>query len=171
MKNFIKIVLFVGLVNVSFAGEVFNEPVRVEDMLTLHDQTVIADAVKLYSYRALYLFGIDIEVKCVYHNMGSVAGEADVVNGKVIIKLNPVYYVYYGNEFLTTTVPHEVGHGIAMLLSVDDGHGSNWKSIVEAIGGKASQYHAFNSELAWHAMTDENVERLMLRPDHILDDM
>jgi predicted SprT family Zn-dependent metalloprotease len=60
-----------------------------------------------------------------------------------VIELNP--RLKANPKELRETALHEIGHALAMLQDMDDGHGPMWEICVRELGGQPTQYHEHTS--------------------------
>jgi SprT protein len=68
--------------------------------------------------------------------------------GSCIIRYNLPLLKRYGEEFINTTVPHEVSHFIARLLYGPriKPHGVEWQRIMDLFDASPERCHNFNTE-------------------------
>ena len=79
---------------------------------------------------------------------GHTAGQAFFNKNK--IRLNRYLLEKYGDDFISRTVVHELGHLISYKLYGINGrgHGAAWKRVMRAIGGPTSRCHSYETKAA-----------------------
>lgn len=69
-------------------------------------------------------------------------------NGRCAIRYNLPMLMKYGEDFINTTIPHEVSHLIARSLHGPRirPHGSEWKRVMALFGAQPVRCHGFSTE-------------------------
>lgn len=87
-----------------------------------------------------------------YDVSGRVAGYANYQHN--VVRLNPVLLIENEDQFIDTTVPHEVAHLLTYkMYDINRGgrwahHGPEWKSVMHVLGADPSRCHSFDTSRA-----------------------
>ncbi len=96
------------------------------------------------TYYELKLPGVDVK----FDLRGQSAGQARIArHGPALIRYNPTLLVENGEDFIATTVPHEVAHVIAYLHFGPRirPHGPEWRSVMAFFGADSSRCHGYDT--------------------------
>lgn len=75
--------------------------------------------------------------------IGTTAGRAWLNQWR--IQLNEQLCKENVEDFINSTVPHEVAHLVAYKVFGDDGHGKGWKSVMRALGLDPERCHDYDT--------------------------
>lgn len=73
---------------------------------------------------------------------GTTAGQAHL--SKNLIKVNEGLFIRNKEDFLRSTLPHEVGHLAAFRAFNDRGHGNGWKKVMVDFGLEPKRCHSYD---------------------------
>lgn len=84
--------------------------------------------------------------KIIFKNMGPIAGLFDFNDyGDPVIYLNTTLLLENKKDFLDVTIPHEVAHQVAMIVSPNGApHGKRWKEVMQVFGVDSSEFHTYD---------------------------
>ena len=122
--------------------------------VTAEQKAIVREKVADLILLANTKLGADVPVPVVkYTKRGTVAGTAEI--GQNAINLNAVLLVENFDDFLVSTIPHEVAHMIDYALHPENFevgygqkrsvHGPTWKRIMRAIGANPSRCHSYDT--------------------------
>lgn len=75
--------------------------------------------------------------------IGTTAGRAWLTQWR--IQLNEQLCKENVEDFIQTTIPHEVAHLVAYKVFGDDGHGNGWKSVMRALSLDPERCHDYDT--------------------------
>lgn len=83
-------------------------------------------------------------------NSARIAGQAVFANN--VVRLNPAYLAKYSDDYINSTVVHEVAHiGVHEVYHIGqgrrvDGHGPEWKQMMRKLGAEPNRCHTYEAD-------------------------
>jgi SprT protein len=106
-------------------------------------ECLVLDKLAGLRVKARELYGVNIKPTVSYDLKGLAAGQANYQHNR--IRLNRELLEKYAADFIAQTVPHEFAHLVAYQKFGRriKPHGSEWKSVMVALGAEPSRTHSF----------------------------
>ena len=106
-------------------------------------ECLVLDKLSELQKKVCRLFGVTVNPEVVFDLRGQAAGQANYLKNK--IRFNRDLLEKFTDEFVSQTVPHEFAHLVAYAKFGRriKPHGSEWQSVMVALGVKPVRTHNF----------------------------